>query len=102
MHKVSMVDLKRRVTGILDFITRTQVEMAEDPSPFKNEAGSALIKDIVDGVSDLVKVNGSGITNGGKTADGQEIKEKEFKDLTCVEMMDVLTRELMKWKEEFI
>jgi len=99
-----MADLKRRVTGILDFITRTQVEMAEDPSPFRNEAGSALMKDLADGVSDIVKVNGNGNGNGttnGEKADGQESKEKEFKDLSCVEMMDVLTRELMKWKEEF-
>lgn len=98
MNKVSMADLKRRVTNILDFITRTQVEMAEDSSPFKVDAGAAFIKEIADSVSDIVNVNGGGVTNGQKTEEGHE---KEFKNLTCVEMMDVLTRELMKWKEEF-
>jgi hypothetical protein len=98
MNKISMLDMKRRVTAIMDFITRTQVEMAEDPSPFKNGAAIILMQDLANGVADIIKVNG---TNGEKEH-LENKKEKEFKDLTCVEMMDRLTRELMKWQEEFL
>lgn len=41
-------------------------------------------------------------TAGDSTQDNNERpKQKEFKDLTSVEMMDVLTRNLLKWQQEF-
>jgi hypothetical protein len=98
--KVSMGDMKKRVAAILEFISRTQVEMAgEVMSPTSNDAAARVIRDIADGLP-MIKVNGNsdGAKDGG-AADASP--DKEFKDLSCLEMMDVLTRQLVKWQKEF-
>lgn len=96
-----MTDMKRRVAGILDFISRTQLELASDSlSPATGEATEKFIRDIADGLP-MIKVNGDN-GNEPKTGEAQEgAPTREFKDLSCVEMMDVLTRQLVKWQKEF-
>jgi hypothetical protein len=100
-NKITMADMKRRVAGILDFISRTQLELAsESMSPAVGEATEKLIRGIADGLP-MIKVNGEN-GNDPKTGEGGETgQSKEFKDLSCVEMMDVLTRQLVKWQKEF-
>jgi hypothetical protein len=50
----------------------------------------------------MIKVNGDNNTEGSKEGDAKEANaNKEFKDLSCLEMMDVLTRQLVKWQKEF-
>lgn len=94
--------MKRRVTGILDFISRTQLELASETlSPAMGEAREKLIRGMADGLP-MIKVNGDNGT-GSKSGEGggTATTTKEFKDLSCVEMMDVLTRQLVKWQKEF-
>ncbi|KAI0509568.1 hypothetical protein F5B22DRAFT_316304 [Xylaria bambusicola] len=107
--KITMSDMKRRVHGILEYITRKQVELVNDPlSETTSTASQAGTEDDAVPTS---KVNGDSptkkpvveipITNGAGSnlpTDPTAI----FKDMSCVEMMDSLTRDLMKWQQEFI
>jgi len=97
-----MSDMKKRVAAILDFITRTQFEMAgESMSLASGEAAAKMIRNIADGLP-MIKVNGDKRTEGSKEGEAREVTaHKEFKDLSCLEMMDVLTRQLVKWQKEF-
>ena len=162
-NRTTMNDMKRRVSGILDFISRTQIEMASfssglgidskrgEPSPLNTMAGSSGARtraqsnattiqgnygEISDGdgsndrksehptvsESDLLskKVNSS---NGSSTSaevnniayvsdhctkntDPIRLAETaldadSFKSLNSIEMMEVLTRGLMRWQGEF-
>lgn len=110
MHpqRTTMNEMKRRVAGILEFISRMQVEMAvagESSSP----AGNG---DRPNGAAGTADLGESGIPPSTATSEGgesgpatdgeiQPSKEKEFKELSSVEMMDVLTRHLMKWQQEY-
>jgi hypothetical protein len=100
--KITMSDMKKRVAAILEFITRTQFEMAgESMSLASGEAAEKMIRNIADGLP-MIKVNGDKTTEGSKEVDAKEANaNKEFKDLSCLEMMDVLTRQLVKWQKEF-
>lgn len=102
--KVTMSDMKKRVAAILEFISRTQLEMASEPiSPASGDAAEKLMIGIAEGLP-MIKVNGNqGADSGGTDSSngGSAVVEKEFKDLSCLEMMDVLTRQLVKWQKEF-
>ncbi|KAH8590777.1 hypothetical protein B0O99DRAFT_634094 [Bisporella sp. PMI_857] len=97
--KISMTDMKRRVASILDFIARTQLELAGEPMSLrKEEATGQLMRGVAESLP-MVQVNGD---------KGEGLKEGEnkpaatdFKDLSCLDMMDVLTRQLVKWQNEF-
>ncbi|KAI5925854.1 hypothetical protein F4810DRAFT_708367 [Camillea tinctor] len=111
--RITMSDMKRRANGILEYISRTQVELASEPfsqTKSKNNQGNGS------GVSlPQIKLNGNNsnntikihdaipTTNGATTTIPADptLLMKEFRDLSCVEMMDALTRDLMKWQQEF-
>jgi hypothetical protein len=96
-----MSDMKKRVVGILDFISRTQLEMArESMSPTSGEAAENMIRGIAEGLP-MIKVNGYNCDELKEGEAGDATSMKEFKDLSCLEMMDVLTRQLVKWQKEF-
>lgn len=101
--KITMSDMKRRAHNILEFITRTQVELANEPLSEKNSPRQTTTEVNTNGNIPAIKVNGSNSSNGGTppTETGTAGPSKEFKDLNCVEMMDALTRELVKWQQEF-
>lgn len=114
-----MIEMKRRVAAILDFISRMQVEMAasgENVTPPDNNAtnnnnGAASRASLIKGVQDqlgslLASTTSEGASvasSAGSIADSDATREKEkdFKDLTSIEMMDVLTRHLLKWQQEY-
>lgn len=111
-----MNDMKRRVSGILEFISRTQVEMAtaavttgeESIAASRNRtrthsnAAPVIAQDIAK-VTGLL--DGNGNSGGNNTRDPIEdtigLKLETFSSLSSVEMMEVLTRGLMKWQGEF-
>ncbi|KAH8647434.1 hypothetical protein BGZ60DRAFT_437958 [Tricladium varicosporioides] len=98
--KISMGDMRKRVAAILDYISRTQLELAgESLSPSTTDAAEKTIRSIVDGLP-MIKVNGEKDHESKSDENGDQSK-KDFKDLTCLEMMDVLTRQLVKWQKEF-
>lgn len=116
-----MTEMKRRVAAILDFISRMQVEMAasgETVTPPDNNVNGnnggpsssrvSLMKGVQDQLGSLLSatVNSEGASttsSSGSAADDEVTREieKDFKELSSLEMMDVLTRHLLKWQQEY-
>jgi hypothetical protein len=97
-----MFDMKRRVNAILEFISRTQLEMAGDAMSAETQQATMLLIGDLAGKLPMIKVNGE-TSNGGSSATTSEVTSpvKEFKDLSLMEQMDNLTRQLVKWQKEF-
>ncbi|PQE33652.1 hypothetical protein CJF32_00008629 [Rutstroemia sp. NJR-2017a WRK4] len=98
--KVSMAEMKKRVTAILDFISRTQVELAGESILPNGGPAEKLIRGLVEDLP-MIKLNGARENDMKKAGSGEGESQKEFKDLSCLEMMDILTRQLVKWQKEF-
>ncbi|KAJ3498871.1 hypothetical protein NLG97_g785 [Lecanicillium saksenae] len=97
-NKMTMLDMKRRVAAIMEFISRTQVDLAAEAAcQTSSSSGEASPQKtpLEDGITskDHTAIIG-GITDGSVT-------DKEFRNLTCVEMMDVLTRDMVKWQNHY-
>lgn len=102
--KVTMNDMKRRISAILDFISRTQLEMASESSYYATD--------------DSIRNTAQEQTNALQPSQAECDQEspcnvinqatetshspKEFKDLSCRDMMDVLTKQLIKWQKDFL
>lgn len=102
--KITMTDLKRRANNLMEFITRTQVELANEPLSERNSPRQPASEDgsrdgstsRPNGSSSKSSTERAATSNGGPTP-----PLKDFKELSCVEMMDTLTRDLVKWQQEF-
>lgn len=103
-NKTTMNDMKRRVSNILEFISVTQVQMA----------GSATTLTTKSSTSANTPPDSNGEDVNGKTkgktseksvnaalSDLNGIDEQAFEALSSLEMMDVLTRQLLKWQAEY-
>ncbi|CAD6443899.1 e465f6bd-85a2-471d-99f5-88e507279279 [Sclerotinia trifoliorum] len=100
--KISMVEMRKRAASILDFISRTQIELAGDPSMLPSGSGAEkYIRGLVEETLPMIRLNGVNGADGKQAAAGESHSPKEFKDLTCLEMMDILTRQLVKWQKEY-
>ncbi|KAI1323964.1 hypothetical protein F5Y16DRAFT_382403 [Xylariaceae sp. FL0255] len=111
--RVTMSDMKRRVNGILEYISRKQVELVNDPiSDSAPESGNNSVSD--DQSTTKVKSppqdksptedpspTTNGVVNPEGLAELAAAMSKDFKDMSCVEMMDALSRDLVKWQQEF-
>lgn len=111
-HRTTMNEMKRRVAAILEFISRMQVEMAvssensSTPTGNGDRAQGLLLKSMVNQIeNDMPSARSDGGESGPATTDGgygeSTNHERDFKELSSVEMMDVLTRHLLKWQQEF-
>ncbi|KAM3087976.1 Histone deacetylase complex subunit [Clarireedia jacksonii] len=98
--KVSMAEMKKRVAAILDFISRTQVELAGESILPNGGPAEKLIRGLVEDLP-MIKLNGARENDMKRAGSGSGESQKEFKDLSCLEMMDTLTRQLVKWQKEF-
>ncbi|KAJ6107846.1 Zinc finger PHD-type [Penicillium sp. IBT 18751x] len=105
MHpqRTTMNEMKRRVAAILEFISRMQVEMAVTGENSSTPTGSngdrtqgLLLKSMVEQIEQSMPM-----PSDGESAADDEPHEKDFHELSSVEMMDVLTRHLLKWQQEF-
>lgn len=105
-----MNDMKRRVAGILDFIGRTQVEMAAEVPlvPVSQSTSSTSSKETLLTPPDQRVL----ILNGGRVRPEDQWEKSlgpmngefdldQFKHLGSLEMMEVLTRKLMKWQGDY-
>lgn len=99
--KYTMFDMRRRVNTILEFITRTQLEMAGDAMSTENQRTALLIIGDLAGKLPMIKVNGDTRTDLTSSNSDDTSPVKDFKDLTLLEQMDSLTRQLVKWQKEF-
>lgn len=108
-NRTSMNDLRKRAAGILEYISRTQVEMAAEqqttppsgtPAPATPIAPpSSLRVAPTNGSSKLnQQVEGRGEVAVGRKLGG--VEEVSFKQLSSLQMMDVLTREIVLWQKE--
>lgn len=108
-NRTTMNDMRRRVAAILEFISRMQVEMAatgDQVTPPNGNGQRIPDSSLVAAVLQNAVVNGDVQTASGteSTETSQESglpKERVFKDLSSLEMMDELTRGLLKWQQEY-
>ena len=96
-----MNDMKRRVAGILEFISHTQVEMAgtEPPSTTKSSTSTNTPPEANGNSNGGNDISGNAVSAALEDLDG--IDEQAFAALSSLEMMEVLTRRLMKWQGEY-
>ncbi|KLJ08091.1 hypothetical protein EMPG_16462 [Blastomyces silverae] len=107
-QRTTMNEMKRRVAAILEFISQLQLDLASSPEQISGTGGELAPA--------VMKAAAAQIANGDHTHGDQattdvaekvetngttQPKEKDFKDLTSLEMMDALTRNLVKWQQEF-
>lgn len=88
---MTMVDMKRRVAAIMEFISRTQVDLAAEAACQTSSSSSS---------GDTSPQKPTSEVNEGGTAD-EMVSTKDFRDLSCIEMMDVLTRDMVKWQNHY-
>ena len=97
--RTTMNDMKRRVASMLEFISHTQVEMAtNDPtrssqSTTNTPPDSGSSKDSVGGMAEKLLEGGHALLD--------DLDSESFLKLSSVEMMEVLTRRLMRWQVEY-
>lgn len=98
--KLSMIDMKRRVGAIMDFISRTQVDLAAEalPVPTLSSGQASPEKPPVPQADSGAKDSAAPQVNG---ATPEVALSGEFKELNCMAMMDVLTRDMVKWQNQF-
>jgi len=96
--RVTMSDMKRRVNNILEYMSRTQVDLVNEPL---NDSSKTIPNDKTVRDNTEVKVNGHSGSASLSKKDVAMVSESTFKDLSCVEMMDALTRDLVKWQREY-
>ena len=114
LSRITMNDMKRRVALILDFISHIQVEMAAEvpltpPSrntPSTNAPGREheTPQQIIQGTekSSVNTENEHQSQEQSRRKDPDaELEAKHFAELPCLEMMEVLTRRLIKWQGEY-
>lgn len=107
-NKSTMTDMKRKVAAMLDFISRTQLEMVgESLTPTHVESTQNLMKGLAGSIIPLLK-NGeedkaekNEDNSGGHGPEEKKELAKDFNDLTLLEMMDCLTGQLVKWQNQF-
>ncbi|KAJ4147729.1 hypothetical protein LMH87_002236 [Akanthomyces muscarius] len=97
--KMTMLDMKRRVAAIMEFISRTQVDLAAEAA-YQTSSSSGEASPEKASVDARSSAKGSSGALKGESAD-DSVTDKEFRDLTCVEMMDVLTRDMVRWQYHY-
>lgn len=120
-NRTTMNDMKRRVSGILEFISRTQVEMAAangrgEEIAVTNPSSCQMTR--THSAATLAAANGGSKTgNQASGSHGLSVVENQhtvnektpgtgldvevFRSLSSVEMMEVLKRGLMRWQGDF-
>jgi len=108
--KMSMFEIKRRSAAFLEFIAKTQVEMAiDDTSEDKNDGEGDKSEAEPNGLP-RIQINGDGgaesagdakrSSESAQAGANGDAKDKNFKELDCFEMMDVLATDLVKWQNK--
>ena len=114
-QRSNLNDMRKRVAGMLEFISRVQVDMAQErPSSAASSELRSINRNAMAMVAaSFASMNGdqSSNDNGGDDdsatsqqiyqVSGQVTTEKPFAQLSSLEMMDVLTRNLVLWQKTF-
>ena len=98
--RTTMNDMKRRVAGILEFISHTQVDMAGTATAMTTKSSSSTNTPFNgNGTEKVGQLSGKAVNAALQDVDA--IDEPGFAGLSSLEMMEVLTRRLMKWQGEY-
>ena len=114
-QRSNLNDMRKRVAGMLEFISRVQVDMAQErPSSAASSGLMSTNRSAMTMIAaSFAAVNGdqSGGSSGGDEDPAtskrnhqvlsQVMTEKPFAELSSLEMMDVLTRKLVRWQKTF-
>lgn len=108
-NRTTLNDMKRRVAGILEFISHTQVEMAAlDAAKSRTSSTKSSNTNIPTppqskGISQEQAGSVARDISGMLSALGETeaVDEEAFGKLNAVEMMEVLTRRLMRWQSQY-
>ncbi|RCI15737.1 hypothetical protein L249_2913 [Ophiocordyceps polyrhachis-furcata BCC 54312] len=95
-NKLSMFDMKRRVAAIMEFISRTQVDMATENG---GSSGGGHDAPAQGGAAEPCRAGHNGDSGSGSSAASSDTDK--FRELSCIEMMDVLTRDMVKWQNHY-
>ena len=106
-NRTTMNDMKRRVAAILEFISHTQVEMAGmDTSRSRSNTQNSTKTSTAtppdsngNGKASVAFKNISTIL--AALGDAETVDEEAYRNLSAVEMMEVLTKRLMRWQREY-
>jgi len=98
-----MNELKKRVAGMMEFISRTQVELAGETTPPDGSAQPSSTPNLNrPGIMRMASVKGASKLR--KEIDGSEedskVEEGAFRTMSSNEMLDVLTRRLVHWQKD--
>ena len=112
-NRTSMNELRKRAAGILEYISRTQVEMAGgrthsgSQTPAKGPSRPPLRSMISNnGASSLSNAIGKGPNEHATSSQGDtytveaKVEMEAFKQMGTLQMMDVLTREIVHWQQQ--
>lgn len=107
--KITMNDMKRRAAALLDFISRTQLELAGESLSAAGTTGAngsnGDSSSSLSSSADKPTVHSEGAANNPPVlalGEGENsAAEKDFNELGCMEMMDSLTRRLVKWQQQY-
>lgn len=116
-NRTSLNEMKRRVAGIMEFVSRTQGELSgrdvRTPSASERGTGSAKVEKAASIVNDGPAEVDRSPTKGTELAEGvtiglttldtlpEEMSDKQFADLTSAQMIAVLTGRLVGWQKEY-
>lgn len=103
--KVSMTDMKRKASAMLDYISRTQIEMAGEATPPNTHSPKpveSMAPQAAGSAARPGQIKASELANGESGASSRPTGEQgDFKDLSSMEMMARLSTDLIKWQQEF-
>jgi len=102
-NRTSMNELKKRVAGMMDFISRTQVELAGETMPPDGVVQASATPGLSrPGIMRTASVKGASKLR--QEIDGSEeesrVEEGVFQTMSSNEMLDVLTRRLVHWQKD--
>ncbi|GME46333.1 Zinc finger PHD-type protein [Neofusicoccum parvum] len=99
LDKISWKDMNGTASHMLEYISRVQLEMASEKTTTTASA-MAVVKtlQVVNGGSPEKTTTVDGDSTLAKASDG---KEENYDGLNSLEMMDVLTRNLVLWQQSF-
>lgn len=109
-NRTSMNELRKRAAGILEFITRTQVELAGEKTPpdpstavlgeAARKMGQSKLKQEIDSSEVPATTSADEGHEGSEAGEKIKVDERAFASLPPRDMMDVLTRELLVWQHQ--
>lgn len=102
--RTTMSDMRRRAAALLDFISRTQLELAgeglpglSDESPRPSDGTPSLSG----GSSEKKPPDNRDSVSLDQEGEPDPMRDGDFQHLSCMEMMDSLTTRLVKWQQEY-